>query len=118
MKFYTIPEVARLAHTSAPTVRRWIKEEKLAVTQVGNRIVVEEQWLKQWMLTPENALTYDDCVDLGVDIEIIESVLACQDREQVALAQGATELSQVAPPSQEMVRPEAEGIFRKRQHHA
>ena len=114
MKLYTVAQVAQLAHTSVPTVRLWIKEEKLAVTRLGTRIFIEEEWLKEFMLTPENALTYDHCIELGVSEELTKALLACQDREREALARGATQLSEVEPPPKEAVVEENQGVFRKR----
>ena len=96
--FLTVPQAARLTHTSAPTVRRWIADEKIAVTRLGNKIFIPQEWLKDFMFTPENALTRADMEDLNITPKKIKDILACQIREREALKDGAIKLSEVSPP--------------------
>ena len=97
----TVAQVAKLAHTSVPTVRRWISEEKIHTIRLGNRIFIQEEWLKDFMFTPEYPLTRADMEDLNIDPQEIEDILACQIRERDALKRGATCLSEVAGPPKE-----------------
>jgi len=94
----TVAKVAKLAHTSVPTVRRWIAEERIDIVRLGNRIYIQEEWLKNFMFTPENAITRADMEDLNISEKEIEDILACQIQEREALKKGATKLSEVSPP--------------------
>jgi len=94
----TVPEAAKLAHTSPPTVWRWIKESEISFTRLGKKVYIEEGCLVDFMLTPENELTRADMEDLSIDPGEIEDILACQIREREALKRGATKLSEVDPP--------------------
>ena len=94
----TVAKVAKLAHTSAPTVRRWIAEEKIATIRLGNRIFIQQEWLKDFMFTPEYSLTRADMEDLNISEKEIQDILDCQIRERDALKKGATKLSEIDPP--------------------
>ena len=97
----TVPQVAKLTHTSPPTVHRWIADEKIAVTRLGNRIFIQQEWLLDFFFTPEYPLTRGEMEDLNKDPQEIEDILACQIREREALKKGATKLSEIDPPPPE-----------------
>ena len=103
MTLLTTEAAAHLLGVTQPTVRNWTREGQLKSIEVDGRLFFKEAWLKDFILTPQRALSAADLEDLHTPPALARLLLDYDVRVRRALLHGASDLDEIPPPSKTLL---------------